>query len=110
MCCFVDLVEEMRRGATPEEASRTAVTRIAKYYPDFSGAIIAVNKHGKYATACNGMTDFPYIVVQNGTAVLETNVCARGTNSGAYVHTKREYLGVIILTLIAGFVVVLLDD
>lgn len=73
----------MRRGSTPAEASRTAINRIAKYYPDFSGAVIAVNKNGDYATACNGMTSFPYIVVVNGNVTLETNACVTETDSGS---------------------------
>lgn len=40
-------VEEMRRGATPTEAARTAIRRIIKYYPNFSGALIAINKRGE---------------------------------------------------------------
>lgn len=54
----------MRRGSTPEDAAATAVNRIRKYYPSFNGAVIAVNKNGEYGTACNGMTEFPYVVGQ----------------------------------------------
>lgn len=73
----------MRRGSTPQEAARTAVSRIAKYYPDFSGAVIAVNKDGDYAAACNGMTLFPYIVVVDGNVTLVNNLCVRESTSGS---------------------------
>lgn len=83
LCGSFLAVEEMRRGSTPQEASRIAVSRIAKYYPDFSGAVIAVNKDGEYAAACNGMTFFPYIVVINGNVTLVNEVCVAETDSGS---------------------------
>ncbi|CAG5104358.1 Similar to N(4)-(Beta-N-acetylglucosaminyl)-L-asparaginase (Fragment) (Spodoptera frugiperda) [Cotesia congregata] len=55
-------VEEMRRGASPSEAAEVAVTRIAKHYPNFSGAIIALNKNGEYGAACHGFNSFPFYV------------------------------------------------
>lgn len=55
-------VEEMRRGATPSMAARTAIDRIAQHYPEFSGAVIALNKKGEYGAACNGMAKFPYYI------------------------------------------------
>lgn len=86
----------MRRGSTPEEASRTAVNRIAKYYPDFSGAVIAVNINGDYATACNGMTTFPYIVVINSTVTLETDSCVTETNSAV---AKKFFYTILLIVL-----------
>ncbi|KAG8285653.1 hypothetical protein J6590_075932 [Homalodisca vitripennis] len=55
-------VEEMRHGSSPEEAAKTAISRIAKYYPTFSGAIITVNIQGDYAASCHGLDSFPYSV------------------------------------------------
>ncbi|XP_011869795.1 PREDICTED: N(4)-(Beta-N-acetylglucosaminyl)-L-asparaginase-like [Vollenhovia emeryi] len=55
-------VEEMRYGATPSVAARNAINRIAAYYPDFFGAVIALNAQGEYGAACNGMAAFPYYV------------------------------------------------
>ncbi|PBC30116.1 N(4)-(Beta-N-acetylglucosaminyl)-L-asparaginase-like [Apis cerana] len=55
-------VEEMRRDATPTAAATTAISRIAKHYPTFTGAVIALNKHGEYGAACNGITRFAYYV------------------------------------------------
>ncbi|KAK4887569.1 hypothetical protein RN001_003840 [Aquatica leii] len=59
-------VEEMRRGSTPLEASRIAVKRISDKYPNFAGAVLAVNRNGEYAAACNGMNEFPYSVIRQG--------------------------------------------
>lgn len=54
----------MRRGATPKQAATTAVRRIAKHYPEFSGAVIAMDKNGTFGAACNGLSGvFPYYVV-----------------------------------------------
>lgn len=53
-------VEEMRRGASPTEAADTAIRRIARHYPTFFGAIIALNKTGHFGAACNGMAHFPF--------------------------------------------------
>ncbi|KAL4710307.1 hypothetical protein ACJJTC_011123 [Scirpophaga incertulas] len=55
-------VEEMRRGALPSEAAHVAIRRIADYYPEFSGAVVALNKYGKHGAACHGMPNFPYVV------------------------------------------------
>lgn len=52
----------MRRNATPTAAATTAISRIAKHYPTFTGAVIALNKHGEYGAACNGITRFAYYV------------------------------------------------
>lgn len=61
ICSFL-AVEEMRRGATPSAAAKTAINRIAQHYPYFFGAVIALNKKGEYGAACNGMEKFPYYI------------------------------------------------
>jgi hypothetical protein len=46
-------VESMRNGMTPEEASKDAIQRIVKKYPNFTGALVAMDKfgnHSKYLT------------------------------------------------------------
>ncbi|XP_023951071.2 N(4)-(Beta-N-acetylglucosaminyl)-L-asparaginase [Bicyclus anynana] len=59
-------VEEMRRGASPTEAARTAINRIATHYPNFMGAVIAMNMDGAYGAACHGLGDVPFpFVVQD---------------------------------------------
>lgn len=45
----------------PELAAKDAISRIAKKYPDFIGAVFAVNKDGVHAGACHGWT-FQYSV------------------------------------------------
>lgn len=58
-------VEEMRRGKTPEEAARYAISRITAYFPNFSGALITVNLQGQVGAACHNIPDgFPYSFVQ----------------------------------------------
>lgn len=54
----------MRRGATPTEAATVAVKRIAKYYPDYMGAVVALRKDGQYGAACHGLVGvpFPFVV------------------------------------------------
>jgi hypothetical protein len=56
-------VEKMRNGANPEEAAKMALSRIVKFYPNFSGALIAVNIAGAYGAACHGLPNgFPFSV------------------------------------------------
>ncbi|XP_015600131.1 N(4)-(Beta-N-acetylglucosaminyl)-L-asparaginase [Cephus cinctus] len=55
-------VEEMRHGASPAKAAKTAIDRIAQHYPNFFGGIIALNKDGEFGAACNGMDSFPFYV------------------------------------------------
>lgn len=58
-------VEEMRHGKTPEEAARYAISRITAYFPDFSGALIAVNLKGEFGAACHNIPNgFPYSYVR----------------------------------------------
>ena len=44
-------VELMRHGLPPREATRVAIERIVAKHPDFSGAVIAVNKRGRVGAA-----------------------------------------------------------
>ncbi|VDM37113.1 unnamed protein product [Toxocara canis] len=55
-------VEGMRYGETVQKAADVAILRVAKLYPNFSGALIAVNKRGEHAAACHGMPSFGYSV------------------------------------------------
>lgn len=58
--CY-QVVESMRRGMEPKLAAQDAISRIAERYPDFVGAVVAVNKDGMHAGACHGWT-FQYSV------------------------------------------------
>ncbi|KAK4351173.1 hypothetical protein RND71_030486 [Anisodus tanguticus] len=58
-------VENMRLGMEPKLAAKDAISRIARKYPDFIGALFAVNKSGIHAGACHGWT-FQYSVRNHG--------------------------------------------
>jgi N4-(beta-N-acetylglucosaminyl)-L-asparaginase len=48
------------RGMTPSEAAEEALKEIAKYYPNFSGAIVALNKWGEWGAASYNVDPFPF--------------------------------------------------
>ncbi|KAK9291721.1 hypothetical protein L1049_019670 [Liquidambar formosana] len=58
--CY-QVVESMRLGMEPKLAAQDAILRIARKFPDFVGAVFAVNKNGMHAGACHGWT-FQYSV------------------------------------------------
>lgn len=55
------VVESMRQGMEPKLAAKDAISRIARKFPDFVGAVVAINKNGVHAGACHGWT-FQYSV------------------------------------------------
>lgn len=61
-CSSFLAVEEMRRGASPEQAARTAIERITAHYPTFMGAVVALTKTGQHGASCHGIEKFPYVV------------------------------------------------
>uniref|UniRef100_A0AAV2MIB8 N(4)-(Beta-N-acetylglucosaminyl)-L-asparaginase n=1 Tax=Knipowitschia caucasica TaxID=637954 RepID=A0AAV2MIB8_KNICA len=64
-------VEQMRGGADPSSACRTAISRIKRYHPHFFGAIICANSTGSYGAACNKVPEFSqfrYMVSSSETA------------------------------------------
>lgn len=83
LCFFYSFlaVEEMRRGATPVEAAKTAIHRIAEHYPHFTGGVIALNKYGQFGAACNGIPSFPFYVsnLEFGEPRLHTVSCIQQT-------------------------------
>ena len=38
------------------------INRVMLYYPDFEGAIVAVDLKGNYGAACHGFAEFTYSV------------------------------------------------
>lgn len=58
--CY-QVVESMRLGMEPKIAAKDAIARITKKFPDFVGAVVALNKMGEHAGACHGWT-FKYSV------------------------------------------------
>lgn len=67
--CY-QVVESMRLGMEPSLAAKDAISRIARKYPDFVGAIFAINKNGVHAGACHGWT-FQYSVRSAGMKDVE---------------------------------------
>lgn len=55
----------MRRGNSPSESARIAIQRIINKHPNFFGGVIAVSKDGNYGAACQGMSEFPFSVMNN---------------------------------------------
>lgn len=72
-------VEEMRRGSTPTVAAEIAIKRIVNKYPNFMGAVIAINRDGEFAAACNGMKVFPFSVGNADGVKLHTSLCKNDT-------------------------------
>ena len=60
----------MRQGMDPKHAADDAISRIARKYPKFVGAIFALNKNGVHAGACHGWT-FRYSVRTKGMKDVE---------------------------------------
>eukprot|EP01018_Ginkgo_biloba_P017932 Gb_39057 [translate_table: standard] len=58
--CY-QVVESMRQGMAPKHAAFDAISRIKRKYPNFVGAVFAVNMQGIHAGACHGWT-FQYSV------------------------------------------------
>lgn len=44
----------MRRGMHPKAAAEDAIKRITKHYPDYVGAVVAADIHGRHGAACHG--------------------------------------------------------
>ncbi|CAG9533572.1 unnamed protein product [Cercopithifilaria johnstoni] len=57
-------VQYIREGKTPTEAAEITIRAISRKYPNFRGAIVAVNKKGQFGAACHGM-DFFKFCIQN---------------------------------------------
>ncbi|XP_050522065.1 N(4)-(Beta-N-acetylglucosaminyl)-L-asparaginase-like [Daktulosphaira vitifoliae] len=58
-------VQLMKQGYSPEGAAILAMNTIADYYPEFTGAIVVVDKFGNYGAACYGLESFPYSVASS---------------------------------------------
>lgn len=64
-------VEGMRAGLSPRKAAEVAIYRVTQYYPEFMGAVVAVNMAGEYGAACNGIEHFPYSIATTETDAVE---------------------------------------
>ncbi|XP_018572541.1 N(4)-(Beta-N-acetylglucosaminyl)-L-asparaginase [Anoplophora glabripennis] len=78
-------VEQLRQGATPEQAAHTSIARIAENYPSFSGAIIVVDKEGNIGVDCNGMDDFYFSIANEEypNATLDYVTCDHQHDNGS---------------------------
>ncbi|CAG2229804.1 AGA [Mytilus edulis] len=56
-------VSQMAAGVPPGIITKLTIQNIAKYYPKFSGALIAVDNKGTYGAACYGFPVFHYSVI-----------------------------------------------
>lgn len=63
--CLLKVVESMRQGISPKLAAEDAIQRIAKHYPDYVGAMFAVDKAGNHAGASHGWV-FQYAFQKDG--------------------------------------------
>lgn len=64
-------VEGMRAGLSPTKAAEVAIMQVSQYYPEFSGAVVAVNMAGKYGAACYGLQHFPFSIANTETNAVE---------------------------------------
>lgn len=54
----------MKQGLSVKEACEQPLREIAKYYPDYMGAMVCANKNGEHAGAAYGW-EFSYSVMSN---------------------------------------------
>lgn len=72
-------VQAMKHGHLPKNAAQLVIDTIAKYYPDFSGAVIAVNNYGHYGAACHGFDKFPYSIanLEQNNVTIHYTTCTK---------------------------------
>ena len=58
-------VEYMRNGMTPNTAATFALERIARYYPQFNGAVVTLKMDGSFGAACYGFSSFSFTAANN---------------------------------------------
>ncbi|KAG0719963.1 putative N(4)-(beta-N-acetylglucosaminyl)-L-asparaginase [Chionoecetes opilio] len=69
-------VEGMRAGFSPRKAAEIAIFRVSQYYPEFMGAVVAINMAGEYGAACHGIDSFPYSVASVETDGVEVKTAS----------------------------------
>ena len=71
-----EVVFNMRRGVSPSDAIKLALTRIRTYYPDFNGAMVAVTTKGEIGSGYMGFAGFQYTAydpVTGTSSVFDSN-------------------------------------
>ena len=53
-------VEYMRLGMTPSKAAEYSLRRIARYFPNFKGAVVTLTVQGQFGAACHGFDSFSF--------------------------------------------------
>jgi len=71
----------MSAGFTPTEAAREALRKIARFYPNYQGALVAVNLQGEYGAACHNLEEFPFCIanIETGVTTVETVTCLQSS-------------------------------
>ena len=52
----------MANGRSPKDAVQAALDKISKFYPNYSGGLIAITTKGEYGAASRGFGGFQYTV------------------------------------------------
>ncbi len=98
-------VEYMRNGLTPKIAADYSLQRIAKRYPEFSGAVVALNIDGAFGAACYGFTNFSFSVVNPD--LQTTHVYSVDCNlASSGLRNELTFLVLLIAILIPMFLIV----
>ncbi|VVC35343.1 Peptidase T2, asparaginase 2,Nucleophile aminohydrolases, N-terminal [Cinara cedri] len=58
-------VQLLKNGYNPKGAAKSAIDTIVQFYPNFSGAIIVIDRYGHYGAACHGFDKFPYSIANS---------------------------------------------
>ncbi|EYB84131.1 hypothetical protein Y032_0322g2432 [Ancylostoma ceylanicum] len=69
------IVEQMRLGTKPFRAAHKAMRHILSFYPDFQGAVVAVNVRGVHGAACANLHKFQYSLGIGSSTRVETIAC-----------------------------------
>ena len=56
------VVQNMGQGMSPKDAITAVLKKISKFYPTYSGAMVAATTSGEYGAAYVGFSYFPYTV------------------------------------------------
>ncbi|KRX25818.1 putative N(4)-(Beta-N-acetylglucosaminyl)-L-asparaginase, partial [Trichinella nelsoni] len=85
-------VENMRTSMTPTEAAMDAISRVAKKYPTFKGAIIAANRYGHVGAACHGFDTFTYSLRDaSHTGVVKTAILCSKMKKWNYYYCSLNF-------------------
>merc|ERR1711931_240006 len=101
-------VENMRLGMNPEQAAQDAINRIVSKYPEFGGAVIAMNAKGEHGVACHNMRlqPFPYVVQNDDTdgLVSLSKNCSNVGDKLSDQNTEGSSLTIFLSFLLISFV------